>query len=202
MNDKKVTRIAWLDELLTNIFTAKHVKLSEVEYLNNKKVISPVCYGKGWFQNFKCTDSCHINYKSLIKRALIDTDTLFLKDGKNKKGIDRQRIIENAKLYFRSYGYDDEKYRIKYSLNCIALLFYRIIITEIFPTIFELGHDINEDITDKYIKQKERIGYYFANADLDDFLYADAKNKEHAEKPMLPNNILFIQHSPILIIII
>ena len=152
MDGLRVSRKSWLEELLIGVFTVKHIKLLDEENGN----LFPIIYEKGWFQYAKCTANYYKNYTRLFKRALLDNDTVYYSDTYNmKENIDRDHIIENAKRYFSSFGYCEDKYTVQYSTNDIGRLFYKIIINEIFPIIFEIGHDIDEDITDKYYKKRK-----------------------------------------------
>lgn len=170
---KKVTRKTWLEELVTGLFDAKHVKIDNV-YVNDA-----VVYEKGWLQSVDCTGKYCKNYSMLFKRALLDDDTVFYTDAYNvKPDYNKRRIIENTKRYFKNYGFDEEKYTVNYSLNDVGRLFYKIIMTEIVPIIFEIGKDMKEDISDRYSKQLERIKCLFSAPDLDDLFYINAQNKD------------------------
>jgi len=175
---KKVTRKTWLEELLTGLFEVKHVKLDNV-YLKNECVYDAVVYDKGWLQSVKCTGKYCENYIRLFKRVLLDDETAFYNDANIlKKGYNKRRIMENAKMYFKNYGFDEEKYSINYSTNDLGRLFYKIILTEIVPIVFEIGKNIEEDISDRYNKQLERIKSLFSAPDLDDIFYNNAQNKD------------------------
>lgn len=175
MDGLRVSRKRWLEELLMGVFSVKHVKLIYEENGN----LFPIIYDKGWFQYAKCTANYYKNYAHLFKRALLDSDTVYYSDNyKRKENIDRDHIIENAKRYFCSFGYSEEKYTVKYSTNDISRLLYKIIINEILPIIFEAGKDIDEDITDRFNKEKERIYCLFSMPDLDDLFYIDARNRD------------------------
>lgn len=175
MKKEIMTRKRWLDQLITGIFEVKHVKLLDEEKGN----MSPIVYDKGWFQSVKCTDRYLKNYTHLFRRALVDDDTVFLNDNyKCRAGFDRTRAIENAKRYFRSFGYDEVKYSISYSMNDIGRLFFKIITNELFPIIFDIGKEITADVTDKYYKCKDRITSLFSAPDLEDLFYIDAKNED------------------------
>lgn len=175
---KKVTRKTWLEELVTGLFEAKHVKIDNV-YLNDDCVYDAVVYEKGWLQSVDCTGKYCKNYSMLFKRALLDDDTVFYTDAYNvKPDYNKRRIIENTKRYFKNYGFDEEKYTVNYSLNDVGRLFYKIIMTEIVPIIFEIGKDMKEDISDRYSKQLERIKCLFSAPDLDDLFYINAQNKD------------------------
>ena len=175
MDGLRVSRKSWLEELLIGVFTVKHVKLLAEE--NGK--LFPIVYEKGWFQYAKCTQKYFKNYAHLFKRALLDNDTVYYSDNYNKKEkIDRDHIIENAKTYFSSFGYSEWEYTVKYSHNDIGRLFYKIIIKEILPIIFESGQDIEADITDTYNEKKERLHCLFSTPDLDDLFYIDARNRD------------------------
>ena len=73
---KKVTRKTWLEELVTGLFEAKHVKIDNV-YLNDDCVYDAVVYEKGWLQSVDCTGKYCKNYSMLFKRALLDDDSVF-----------------------------------------------------------------------------------------------------------------------------
>lgn len=175
---EKVTRKTWLEELVTGLFESKLVKIDNV-YLNDDCVYDAVVYEKGWLQSVDCTGKYCKNFTLLFKRALLDNDTDFYNDAHIKKnGFNKSRIIENAKRYFKSYGFDEEKYSINYSTSDLGRLFYKIIMTEIVPVIFETGKDMKEDISDRYGKQSERIKCLFSAPDLDDLFYVNAQNKD------------------------
>lgn len=172
------TRKKWLEELLEGVFGAKHVKIDSI-FNNYEWIGDSVVFAKGWLQSVKCTDTYHANYIKLMKRALLDDDTVYSSDcNKIKKNFNKQHVIDNAKRYFKNYGFYAEKYSANYSLNDLGRLFYKIILTEFFPIIFEIGKDMAEDISDRYCRQTERIKHLFAAPDLEELFYINAQNKD------------------------
>lgn len=175
MNEHGFSRRNWLEELLIGVFTVKYIMVLS----KYKKHDFPVVFQQDWYKRVKCNDASLLNYNLLFKRALIDSDTVYFNSSNNqRKDLNKNHIIENAKKYFGSYGYSEGEYTRKYSTDDIGRLFYKIIIKIIFPIIFEAGMDMDDDISHRYKNIKERITYLFSNPDLDDFFYIDARNQD------------------------
>ena len=113
-----------------------------------------------------------------MKRALLDDAVFFNENWTIREGFDRHRIIDNAKRYFKKYGFYEEKYSNNYSTSDIGRLFYKIILTEFFPIIFDKEKDMKDDISDMYNRQVDRLKHLFAAPDLEELFYINAQNKD------------------------
>ncbi|MBR4626091.1 MAG: hypothetical protein IKO47_00030 [Ruminococcus sp.] len=183
---ERISRISCLSELLEGIFDRTTIGYENYEPGKRGTLVQNK---NGLFDKNTYTQKYKQRFDVLFDIAF-NTESVDFDVSNSKWGSDynRERLINNAVLYFRHYDIEvPNYYENSHDRRMLSREIYKVIVSEILPVIFDIDNDIvkkekvdldSEDVTVEFYTAIHKVKKIFESANFAEIMYANAIGKD------------------------